>query len=235
MSRDAPNTPDSNQVMVPFDRVVGLVRHLTHDIRNGLNTLDLQAALLQELVSDPEASPEVKRLRGMITSTAKSLQGFSSNFWVSDSHPVTYSAKIFVEDFRTRLSTVLPDQAPDIAWTQKLGNESVTLDIELIFRAFSEFFKNAFHFREKGREITARIFAEGAHLVFELREGKSALPAPPETWGREPLVGTRRGGFGMGLYCARRIVDAHQGKVDIQFDPAAELLTTRLSLPLAAG
>jgi signal transduction histidine kinase len=235
MAKDAPSTPASGEVMVPFERVVGLVRHLTHDIRNGLNTLDLQAALLQELVSDPEASPEVKRLRGMITSTAKSLQGFSSTFWRGEMHPVTYSAKIFAEDFRTRLSTVLPDQTPQIAWKETLGDESVTLDIELIFRAVSEFFKNAFHFREKGREIAARIFAEGGRFVFELREGKTALPSPPETWGREPLVGTRRGGFGMGLYCARRILEVHQGTVDFHFDPDAALLTTRLTLPLAAG
>ena len=39
---------------MPFDRVAGLVRHLTHDIRNGLNTLDLQASFLQEIVTDPE-------------------------------------------------------------------------------------------------------------------------------------------------------------------------------------
>lgn len=221
--------------MVPFERVVGLVRHLTHDIRNGLNTLDLQAALLQELVADPEASPEVKRLRGMITTTAKSLQGFASTFSVGEAHPVTYSAKIFVEDFRTRLATILPEQAPQIEWTETLGRESVTLDIELIFRAVSEFFKNAFHFREKGRQIAARIFSEGGRLVFELREGKTALPAPPETWGREPLVGTRRGGFGMGLYCSRRILDLHEGTIDFHFDPAAEMLTTRVTLPLAAG
>jgi nitrogen fixation/metabolism regulation signal transduction histidine kinase len=154
---------------------------------------------------------------------------------VGETHPVTYSAKIFAEDFRTRLSNVLPDQASQIAWKETLGGESVTLDIELIFRAFSEFFKNAFHFREKGREIAARIFAEGGRLVFELREGKTALPSPPETWGTEPLVGTRRGGFGMGLYCARRIIDVHQGTVDFNFDPDAALLTTRLTLPLAAA
>jgi len=234
MGKDIPSTSGSREVMVPFDRVVGLVRHLTHDIRNGLNTLDLQAALLNELVSDPEATPEVKRLRGMITTTAKSLQSFSATFAPGEVHPVTYSAKIFAEDFRSRLSTVLPEQASDIAWSEKLGEESVTLDIELIFRAFSEFFKNAFHFREKGREITARIFTERGRLVFELREGKSALPSPPETWGREPLVGTRRGGFGMGLFCARRILEGHQATVDSTFDPAAEMLTTRLSLPLAA-
>ena len=48
---------------VPFGRVAGLVRHLVHDFRNGLNSLDLQTAFLQELVTvDSEAMPEIKRL-----------------------------------------------------------------------------------------------------------------------------------------------------------------------------
>ena len=219
---------------MPFDRVAGLVRHLTHDIRNGLNTLDLQASFLQEIVTDPEASPEVKRIRSMISSTAKTLQAFSATFWLSEAHPIAYSAKIFAEDFQSRLSSVLPEQAADITWTEALDDSSIEIDIEMIFRAFSEFFKNAFHFREKGRPISARISSEGGRFVLELREGKSAVPSPPETWGCEPLVSTRRGGFGMGLFHARRILAAHQGKVEYTFDPDAETLTTRLSLPLAA-
>jgi len=237
MSKAPPSGPASTEdVTVPFENVAGLVRHLTHDVRNGLNTLDLQSAFLQELVTDPEVLPEVKRLRGMVTATAKMLQTLSATFWLGESHPVTYSAKIFVEDFRARLGAVLPEPAPEIAWTETLSEEeAISVDIELIFRAFSEFFRNACHFREKGREIAARAFAEGGRFVLELREGKSTLPSPPETWGREPLVTTRRGGYGMGLFHARRILAAHQGTVEFSFDPAAELLTTRLSVPLAAS
>lgn len=232
-----PNTPQSGpdpieNVSVPFERIAGLIRHLTHDIRNGLNTIDLQAAFLQELVTDPEALPEIKRIRTMVSTNARALQSFSATFWLGAIHPVTYSAKIFVEDFRARLTSVLPAQGEEIAWTQKLGEESIAVDIELIFRAFSEFFKNALHFHEKDRKISARALAEDGRFVMELNEGKATVPSPPETWGREPLVSTRRGGFGMGLFHARRILAAHAGEVKIAFDPAAELLTTRLSLPL---
>jgi nitrogen-specific signal transduction histidine kinase len=236
MLKSSPNGSGStSDIAVPFDRIAGLVHQLTHDVRNGLNTLDLQAAFLQELVTDPEVLPEVKRIRTMIGSTAKMLQSFSSNFSLGEAHPVTYAAQMFVEDFRARLVSLLPEQAPQIAWSEELGEEAVAVDIELIFRAFSEFFKNAFHFREKDGEIAARVFAEGGRFVLELREGKSAPPAAPETWGREPLVTTRRGGFGMGLFHARRILAVHQGAVEYAFDPAVAVLTTRISLPLAEG
>jgi two-component system nitrogen regulation sensor histidine kinase NtrY len=235
MSKNPQSGPGSiENVAVPFERVAALVRQLTHDIRNGLNTLDLQASYLQELVTDPEALPEVKRIRTMVSGTAKMLQAFSSTFSLGEAHPVTYSAQIFVEDFRARLAAVLPESATEIGWTETLDQHAIAVDIELIFRAFSEFFKNAFHFREKGREeIAAHAFADGESFVIELRERKAALGSPPETWGREPLVSTRRGGFGMGLFHARRILAQHQGEVKFSFDPAAEVLTTRLSLPLA--
>ena len=141
---------------VPLDRVAQLVRHLTHDIRNGLNTLDLQSAFLQELVTDGEAAPEVKRLREMISSTAKMLQAFSANFWLGEPQLVTYSAKIFVVDFQARLSTLLPTQASQIVWLEMEGDGEIPLDLEMMFRGISEFFTNAFHFREKGAAIAAR-------------------------------------------------------------------------------
>ena len=42
-------------LQVPFERVVSMVRHLTHDARNGLNSVDLQAAYVAELATDNDA------------------------------------------------------------------------------------------------------------------------------------------------------------------------------------
>ena len=236
MPSSAGKNSETDEPEVPFGRVAGLVRHLAHDFRNGLNSLDLQTAFLQELVTpDSEALPEVKRLRAMIATTAKSLQALSSNFWLSEAQMVTYTAKILVEDVCARLVTVLPDGASAIEWTEELGDEEISVDLEMIFRAFSEFFKNAIHFREAGRAIAACAAVQDGQFVLELREEKSAIPAPPETWGLEPLVSTRRGGYGMGLFHARRILAVHDGTVTFAFDPAAQLLTTRITLPLAGS
>jgi signal transduction histidine kinase len=233
MSKPAPTTPTTDDVSVPFPRVVGLVRQLTHDVRNGLNNVDLQAAYLQEIVTDPQIAPEVKRLRGMVTAAAKMLQSLSARFWLAEPHFVTYSAEIAIEDFRTRLARLLPEEAPQIQWTVKLGKESIAVDLEMLFRSFVEFIRNAFDFREGQRPIQVDISAGKGKFVVELIEGKSSVPSAPDSWGREPLVSTRRSGFGMGLFHARQIIAAHGGEIAAVFDPVAERLTTRLSLPLA--
>lgn len=229
-----PGPAAADAVMVPFGNVSGFVRQLTHDIRNGLNTLDLQTAFVQELLpADAEAADELKRLRALITSTAKNLQSLSGTFWIGEPRLVTYEAKMFMEDFRGRLDRLLPETRPEIAWRSTLGEEAVAIDLEMITRAFGEVFKNAAHFHEKGRPVSAQVQAQGGRFILELREGKSALASAPATWGREPLVSTRRGGYGMGLFHARRLLAAHDGTLDFAFDPAAQELTTRLTLPLA--
>ncbi|MEI9898472.1 MAG: ATP-binding protein [Chthoniobacter sp.] len=116
----------------------------------------------------------------------------------------------------------------------KLGNEAISVDIEMLFRGLAEFFKNAFHFREGTRPIDVAVSAEKGRLVIEICESKSAVPSSPATWGCEPLVSTRRSGFGMGLFYARQVIAIHGGEVAATFDPAAERLTTHLSLPLVA-
>ncbi|MDR3403692.1 MAG: hypothetical protein P4L99_14430 [Chthoniobacter sp.] len=234
MTKPTQTKNSTDTVTVPFSRVTGLVRQLTHDVRNGLNNVDLQAAFLQEIVKDPQAVPEIKRLRGMVTDAAKMLQAFSASFWLAEPSFVTYSAAVFIEDFQARLAKMLPEQAAEIHWTVKLGKEPISVDIEMLFRGLAAFFKNAFHFREGERPIDVTVSTEQDRLVIELHESKSSIPSAPETWGSEPLVSTRRSGFGMGLFYARQVIAVHGGEVSATFDPAAERLTTRLSLPLAA-
>jgi len=234
MSKTTQTQPSSETINVPFPRVTGLVRQLTHDVRNGLNNVDLQAAFLQEIVTDPQALPEIKRLRAMVSDAAKMLQAFSATFWLAEPHFITYSAAIFIEDFRSRLAKALPEQASEVNWKVKLGDESISVDIEMIFRGLSEFFKNAFQFRDGRQPIEVSVHADHCHLLIDLIEHKTSVPSEPEGWGVEPLVSTRRGGFGMGLFHARRILSAHKGDAVATFDPAAERLTTRLSLPLAS-
>jgi len=169
----------------------------------------------------------------MVTDAAKMLQAFSASFWLPEPSLITYSAAVFIEDFQARLAKLLPEQAADIRWDVKLGSESIAVDIEMLFRGLAAFFKNAFHFREDQRPIDVVVIVEDDRLVIELRESKSSVPSAPDGWGCEPLVSTRRGGFGMGLFYARQVFAVHGGEITAAFDQATERLTTRLSLPLA--
>jgi len=235
MSKPLPLKASTEDTAVPFPRITGLVRQLTHDVRNGLNNIDLQSAFLQEIVTEPQPAAEIKRLRGMVADTAKMLRDFSARFWLPTPNSVTYSARMFLEDFRHRLTKMWGEDAPEITWVVNLRDEPIAVDLEMLSRGLAEFFKNAAQFREGNRPLEVRVSARDGSFVLELIESKSSLPSDPETWGREPLVSTRRGGFGMGLFYARQVLEIHGGEAAATFDPEAGQLITRLSLPLAAS
>ena len=229
--------PPAAEVTVPFERVGALVRQLTHDVRNGLNGMELQAAFIAELLNDPldeaDARLALKRLRTLIAEHGKMLQRRSARFQVERPNFVTYPAKHFVEDFRARLAKTLPDFAPQVAWTEDLAGEAIAVDVEMIFAALGEFVQNAAHFQERGEPVSAHAKAVAGRFHIELRERHAVLASAPATWGREPLVSTRSGGYGLGIFYARRLLAAHGGGVEFIHDPVSGRLITRVFLPLA--
>lgn len=230
MSASVPVSPDTD---IPFDRVAAFLRQLTHDVRNNLNAMDLQAAYAVELISDPEAADEVRRIRQLIQQATKQLQQLSGNFQTPHPNLVDYSAKIFVEDLQDRLKKTFPEQAGEVEWSVNLGDESVDVDLELVFSAIAELFRNAFQFREAGGAIRADVTVENARMVFRLIEAKSGVPSEPASWGNAPLISTRRGGYGLGLFRARRILEVQGATLSFSHNSTSAQLITTVTLPLA--
>jgi K+-sensing histidine kinase KdpD len=195
--------------------------------------MDLQAAFVLELVTDPEVRDEVKKLRAMVSTSAKMLQTVSGRFWVAQPNFITVAAKIVFEDFRDRLARLMPEEAPQISWTDDLQDEQITVDLEMFFSAAGECFQNAVYFRAPAEQkIHARIFADAGQCVLEITQ---PVKEEPDTslWGRAPLVTTRRGGYGLGLYHARQLFTLHGGDVEFRSNPEKSAVVSRITLPLA--
>jgi len=169
----------------------------------------------------------------MISSATKLFQSLSARFWVATPHLVTYSAPMFLEDFRDRLKRTLQNRANEITWTGEVAEIPLRVDVEMIFSGLSEFFKNAFDFREAGQQIAAHAASKDGHFQIELREGKTVLPSPPAQWGVDPLISTRRDGYGLGLFHARQILALHEADLTFDYDSSAGRLTTRITFPIA--
>jgi len=221
------------ELEIPFSRVAAFIRQITHDIRNNLNAMDLQAAFAAELITDKEAAEEVRRIRQQVQQATRQLQALSSNFQAGKPSPVNYAGKIFMEDLRDRLMRMFPDDTADVTWTDSLGDEEISVDIEMVFNAIAEVFRNAIQFRDPGTQITVEARREGDKVVVEVRQKKESVPSDPATWGSAPFVSTRRGGYGLGLFRARRLLEAQGGDLSALHDSASGMLRTRVFLPLA--
>jgi hypothetical protein len=214
---------------IAWSRVAGFVRQHTHDLRNDLNGLDLEAALLSDLTNETEVRESVARLRGEIRRIATSLRALSSKFADPRPNPLRLPAAelflIWQDQWRE-----LPAR-PEVEWTGTLDREQVNADPVAVGAALRELLTNAQAFGT-GSPLHAGARAEGGRVIFTLREPK-AEAVDPAHWGRSPFISTQRSGYGLGLCNALAAIEASGGELVWRFDaPAMELVTT-ISFPVA--
>ena len=218
-----------------WPEVTKFVSQLNHDLRNHLNAVELQAAFLGEIIQDPEARGEIKRLREMTGELNAHLEELSANLAKVRPQLMSYPAADFAEDLRAKLNLEQPEQSAGIEWKVSLGQEMLEIDPQLLQEAFVELFANAgTHGRAEG-PLVFETRATGKTVEFRLREPKKQLNGATENWGARPLQQVRSGHYGLGLFRARGIFEAHDGQYRVQFDPAASVLETVVSLPCSGG
>lgn len=216
---------------IVWSEVTKFVGQLNHDLRNHLNALELQGAFLGEIVENPEAKKEIKRLRELTGEMGTQLQKLSSLLAKIKVATMTYQVAEFVEDLRSRFTREQPEQAAEVEWNISLGAEPFAIDPQLLLEAFLHLFSNAFlHGRGEGPVVfTAR--SADATIEFTLSEPKKKFEGTTENWGAKPLGFVRHGHYGLGLFRARGIFEAHHGTIRAQFDPTTATLGTTVSLP----
>ncbi len=227
---------------VPWEWVDKFIGQFTHDLRNGLNALELQLTLLSELNQDATLAEDIVAMRTTLNNLSREMQAVRTAAGPVAPNPIPYPAGDLLEDLRERqekraAGTFRWDFAPEVS--------ALTLDIdpELLLAALLHLLGNALRFREtKDSALTfaARLAdpktgAASRGLSLELTEAKStALPTDAlADWGTEPLRTTRRGSYGLGLFHARRVIEAMGGTLRAAVSSTNSLpsLVTTIWLP----
>lgn len=212
---------------IPFARIAMFVRQHTHDVRNGLNSLDLEASLLRELVTDDEGRETVERMHKQLREMAEGMRSLASHFQEPKPSASPISARDLFLIWREQGAS-LPRLA-EVEWVDELSDEMVNVDVEMMAVAFRELLANTAHF-SRGGKATASARRDGTGVVFELREPKSE-PPNTERWG-EAFSTTRRGGYGLGLWSARRIIEANGAVFMQRSAPDGSGLVSHITLPI---
>ena len=211
--------------------MVKFVRQLSHDIRNNLNAVELQSAYLAELAQDPEMKNEIQRLREMTSEVGANLQRLTAGLSQVNPTPIPYPATDFIEDLKQKLAKDFTDTAAKVTWDVQLKDETLQIDPQLAQQAFLELFSNAFQHERNLKSIAAKAYIDNDRFVFELREPKARFELSTENWGSEPLRNVSQGHYGLGLYRARSIAEAHGGSLRADYDRKTSTLVSRLTLP----
>jgi signal transduction histidine kinase len=221
---------------VPLPRLVNFVRQITHDVRNGLNALDLQAALIAEVAGEGEVAEELGKLRKIVCHITRDMQELSGRFEELKPVLMEYPVQELLQGLKEAVEEEFETQAKRIVWEVKVGAQEMEMDYALLTNALMELTRNAILFREGDQAIhfTAWNQQQEGNVVFEVRQGRAQPVTGTGEWGRAPLTSSRRGGYGLGLFYVRRVLDSLGGTLNATYDPKSSELRVRLVLPIKA-
>ncbi len=234
-AHSVPEASPDRSTEVPWDRVESFVGQLTHDVRNGLNALELQLTFLGEISTDPEAVDEIKRIRGTLANLTKQLQAVRVSTSAVSLHPFDYPAADFFEDLRERFERGQTPAKHAFEWRIAVGDALLRIDPDMTMLALLELLANASHFRAGDAKTIIEAAVQGEMALVTLREHSPQPPAiPMEDWGCHPLLSTRRGAYGLGLFRVRHIVESQGGCFAARYDAPAQTLVSTVTLPAAS-
>jgi signal transduction histidine kinase len=110
-------------------------------------------------------------------------------------------------------------------------------DAERLERVVMNLFSNAIKYSPPHTRVTVRVETKGDSAVLSVSDegrgiAKEDLSVIFQPFGRGRSAGALAEGAGMGLYVVKRIVEAHQGRIEVRSEPGRGT-TFRVELPLA--
>ncbi|HEY5376911.1 MAG TPA: HAMP domain-containing sensor histidine kinase [Polyangiaceae bacterium] len=208
-----------------------LLANVSHELRTPLARIRLALELVTDgdhdkmssyLTDISEDLAELERLLDDVMSAARlDLARDSAGDALPPLHFERIPGRALVEAAAARFSVRYPERALETEFPADLP----TLEADpVVRRVFDNLLDNARKFSEAPVLLSARRSADGAHFVVAVKDrgiGISSQDQPRifEPFFRSDPSRTRAtGGVGLGLAVVRRIVEAHQGTIEVQSD-----------------
>jgi signal transduction histidine kinase len=215
---------------------------VAHDLRNPLSALRMSAALAS--CESVELSPEqVRRTLALVGRQVDSLERMVGDL-LDATRIEAGKLELRIEDHDAR---ALARDVVEIYWESDkrpielaVAEEPLPIccDATRIGQVLHNLVSNAIKYSGEGSPIQMSVRRDGREVVFAVRD--RGIGIRPEELGRifEPFrrSGEARhvaGGVGLGLSVARRIVQAHSGRIDVQSTPGQGSIF-RVHIPLAS-
>lgn len=208
---------------IPRARFAAFLRQHTHDVRNALDSLELETALLKEIAPEGEVQKGVERVRRQLRALREQVRSLSAMFHEPQpvAAPIAARELFLIWEEQQGKS----EKPSEMKWVDELGAEQVVVDVGMMVKVFRELLTNAAAFSD-GDPMTASARRESDAVVFELREPKSGA-VDVAGWGG-PFTMSRRRGYGMGLWSIGRLLQANHARIVQRYEPAERALISRI-------
>lgn len=216
-----------------------LAAGLAHEIRNPLNSLNLNMQLLEEDLPAGEIGEASRRLTAVTRAEIARLERLVSEFLAYARPRPLEVAEVAAVDLLIAVREVLAGQIArrqaEVRLVDESEEASVRVDEEQIRQLLINLLQNALAATEgTGRRADILLLArrEDDRVELEVHDNGRGIPPADRVRIFDAFFSTRKGGTGLGLAIAQRIARAHGGELrcDSDFGFGSRFV---VSLPLA--
>src|SRR5947199_3074538 len=200
-----------------------LASGLAHEIRNPLNSLNLNMQMLEEEIDEGGSAPTGKRLLSITRSELSRLERLVSDFLAyAKPRPLEMEEVPAVrplERVREVLAGEIQKRRVQVEVEDRSGGARVRIDPAQMNQLLLNLAQNAFNAAEEaGRRPWLRLAAsrQGPSVLLELADNGVGMTAEEQEKIFDLFYSTRKGGTGLGLAIAERIAGAHGGRLTVR-------------------
>lgn len=200
-----------------------LASSLAHEVRNPLNSISLQLVLLSRRVArlgdaaDPEIASLIENARREIDRLDGLVGEFLSLSTIDRIRLAEHDLRDLVRDILGLLVPVAQQKGVSLAEGVTEPVPRILLDREKIKQVLINLVRNAIEATPEGGSITVSTRLSGDSLVIDVTDTGVGIEPGLDVF--DFFTTTKRGGTGLGLPIARRIVEAHGGHLTFESEP----------------
>lgn len=221
-----------------YTELASLAGGLAHEIKNRLSTLNLNLQLLAEDFQDAQSQRErracqkldllqreVQRLEDILNDFLRFARVHDLAFEITDLNQVVRDTLTTFGSTAQSAGIVVRENLPD-------SLPKVRIDKNFIEQAILNLLLNAKNAMPNGGELIVKTRSSDQFVHLDVIDTGEGMNAEVLSKVFKPFYSGRKGGSGLGLPTARRIIEAHSGQLRIESEPGKGTACT-ITLPAA--
>ena len=222
------------------DMLNQLITNLGHDFRTPLSVINSNLYLLRHVQDPAKQQERIEQIEQQSRRIHRLIEDILTMSRLDQ--PTAHQLKPV--ELRAMLETLLwqyqtPAEKKNIHLhlVSSDTQPSVLANSETLRQAFAHIIENAVHYTDPDGEITIRLFEQANEAIVEVTDTGIGLPTDDLTAIFDPFHrvdkarSTQTGGTGLGLSITKRIVEMHNGEIEVE-SMLAQGSTFRIRLPV---